>query len=97
MKTVKVIETVEELLKFVNSHRAEGDKDPFIKDAKLIFSVNMDKSVQLFVTSMKTLNLKDNVNYILSDSISGWDILRVLGKRSNLEIEIKGKIEIKDK
>jgi len=78
MKTIILIETAEELLKFANPNRTKGDTIPFLgNNAKLIFENNF-----------ATIRIEGTDNFELSEKITFEAILKEFAKTSNLQIHL---------
>ncbi len=75
MKTVIIIETAEELVKFANPSRGEGDTMPFIQKGKLVFENSMDR-VRLEATGFEM------------EDVTPEAVLTVLAKHCHLDIHI---------
>lgn len=78
MKTIILIETAQELLKFANPNRIEGVKIPFLgNNAKLVFENNFE-----------TVRIEGAGNFELSEKITFEDILKEFAKKLNFQIHI---------
>ena len=78
MKTIILIESAEELIKFANPTRREGDKTPFLgSSGTIVFENNMD-----------TVQLQGVDGFELSEKIKTEDIIKCMARSANLLIHI---------
>ena len=84
-----MIETPEELLRYLEDVREEGDKDPFIgKNAHLDVDVRDGKITMKICqdyTEMKTVHTKDHDSFIFSEKLNFSDVFKALAKHAGFK------------
>lgn len=83
-----MIETAEELLKYLNDTRTENDTSPFIDKGAILEVEIRDESIKMWICQgydAKTVHTKKHDNFIFSKDLKFSDILTVLAKNAGFK------------
>ena len=78
MKTLIVIETAKELLKFACKVRPKGDDTPMLPDSATL----------VFENELQSVRLEQCQGFVLSDDVMAYDIIEELAHAAFIKIHI---------